>query len=397
MQTSWVQYFQQNSERLWKKDFPIWNLVLVVLTICFNLFSNGLFCVFVPWAMVIQVICLINIVTFTWLENTRFWQLNALICGISACVFFYWIMFLEEWLFFFPVPIWFLFLLIWRNLVHPVRKHIRAWYFMGITICVIASILFTILFSAAAKKVQHEEYDTSNPMTERILGMHFLYHTRACFFDGWRPPLHDPAMVIGMRLIGDKDPLEGMTLESRVALYHKIYPSRPVIARCACTIGSGYFDDILWKSIDFHPMKVYKQVSVYENYAVEWNNGRLSEQDFPMFFIDNTWNRIVVNMKEGSDTIVSGYAGSHFIEVSLVEFDGQQMYRLTCIDSISKQFLEIFVLQNGVQIITEPFDAKGSRYCKYWIAEKSINQMEAVEIFYPEIDIRDTVKLYRRE
>ena len=96
MQTSWAQYFQQNSERLWKKDFPIWNLVLVVLTICFNLFSNGLFCVFVPWAMVIQVICLINIVTFTWLENTRFWQLNALICGISACVFFYWIMFLEE-------------------------------------------------------------------------------------------------------------------------------------------------------------------------------------------------------------------------------------------------------------------------------------------------------------
>ena len=90
-------------------------------------------------------------------------------------------------------------------------------------------------------------------MTERILGMHFRYHTRICIFDGWRPPLHDPAMVIGMRLTGDKDPLDGMSLESRVVLYHTVYPSHPVKADCACSIESdnnGYFDDDLWKVLE---------------------------------------------------------------------------------------------------------------------------------------------------
>ena len=72
-------------------------------------------------------------------------------------------------------------------------------------------------------------------MTERILGMHFRYHTRICIFDGWRPPLHDPAMVIGMRLTGDKDPLDGMSLETRLQLYHEVYPSLPVKNHCACS------------------------------------------------------------------------------------------------------------------------------------------------------------------
>ena len=77
---------------------------------------------------------------------------------------------------------------------HPVREQSKPWYFAGIAVCVVFAIVSAILFSSAAKKVKNGEYDTKNPMTERILGMHFRYHTRICIYDGWRPPLHDPAM-----------------------------------------------------------------------------------------------------------------------------------------------------------------------------------------------------------
>lgn len=246
-------YVQQNRDKLWRNKFPKLNIVLICICIIFNIYHNGGFCVFVPWAMTVQIICFINIITFTWVENTRFWQLNALVCGISTGVFFYWIVFMGWAVVLFAAPVWFIFLLLWRNVIHPIRKYVRAWYFAGIILCVILAVNSTLLFSSAAQKVRMGKYDTKNPMTERILGMHFRYHTRICSYDGWRPPLHDPAMIIGMRLTGGKDPLEGMPLKNRVVLYHKVYPSHPVKARCACSIESmqyGYFDDELWEGIE---------------------------------------------------------------------------------------------------------------------------------------------------
>ncbi|MBQ7490607.1 MAG: hypothetical protein IJT51_08860 [Bacteroidales bacterium] len=251
-------FFQQLSdEKKWDRKFPIVNAILIAVSILINVTFNGGFCVFVPWAMILQIICFINIITFSWVERTRFWQVNALLCGISTGVYSYWVLFMEWGVVLFPVPIWFLFLLIWKNVLHPVRKAVRIWYFSGVTLCVAGAIVSALLFSDAAKKVQNGEYDTKNPMTERILGMHFRYHTRICPYDGWRPPLHDPAMVLGMRLTGDKDPLEGMTLERRLVLYHTVYPSNPVKADCACSTASkfgGYFEDDLWKVLDFNSM-----------------------------------------------------------------------------------------------------------------------------------------------
>ena len=270
--------------------------------------------------------------------------------------------------------------------------------------CVVFAIVSAILFSTAAQKIRRGEYNTKNPMTERILGMHFRYHTRICIFDGWRPPLHDPAMVIGMRLTGDNDPLEGMTLESRLLLYHEVYPSLPVKNHCACSLESaenGYFEDYLWKALDFKPMKVMKRVPVYRcgEYA-ESNNERLKDAGLPFSFISTEFNQIVVNLKDGSDTITSGSAGSYFDEISLVEFDGQPMYRLTCElirDPIKNKVMhwEVFILPNGIQFATDSFNTHGEY--TYWLASNSIDIMDSVEIFYPMIDVRDTVKIYRIE
>lgn len=422
-------FFQQLSDKkIWDRKFPIVNAILIAVSILINITFNGGFCVFVPWAMILQIICFINIITFSWVERTRFWQVNALLCGISTGVYAYWVLFMEWGVVLFPVPIWFLFLLIWKNVVHPVRKVVRIWYLGGIALCVAGAIVSALLFSDAAKKVQNGEYDTKNPMTERILGMHFRYHTRICPYDGWRPPLHDPAMVLGMRLTGDKDPLEGMTLESRVVLYHTVYPSHPVKADCACSTDSkwnGYFEDYLWEALYLNPMKVMKQVDIWHWESEILNNDRLADMGLPFSFTNASFNSVVVHfengsdtislaaiytterlvsihMENGSDTIFSEIDSSReinssaFDKIALVEFNGQRMYRLTCRVQQQPFFWEIFVLPNGTRYVTEPFNTRKS-WPTYWLASKSINHMDSVEIFYPTEDVRDTVKIHRME
>ncbi len=394
-------FLHNHSDKNWHYIVPVLDIILIAISIWLNTTYNGGFCVFVPWAMAVQIVCFVNLATFTWLEQTPLWRLNAFLCGISTGVFFYWVIFSEGWVLFFPISILFIFLLVWRNVKHPVRKQSKPWYFAGISVCVVFAIVSAILFSSAAKKVKNGEYDTKNPMIERILGMHFRYHTRICIYDGWRPPLHDPAMVIGMRLTGDKDPLEGMTLETRLQLYHEVYPSLPVKNHCACSKESKrhhYFDDYLWKALEFKPMKVMKMMSIWECESTDLNNERLSDVGFPFSFLDNSYDCVVVNLEEGTDTLDSGRPGSYFSDVAFVEFNGQLMYRLTStyLDRDSIIYWTSFVLPNGIRFTTEPFDTHGVNY-KYWFASESIHHMDSVEIFYPERDVRDTVKIYQIE
>ena len=144
-----------------------------------------------------------------------------------------------------------------------------------------------------------------------------------------------------------------------------------------------------------------KRVSFYRNEeSVEDNNERLTAAGLPFSFTDTEFNCIVFNLEGVTDTLTSGSAGSHFNEVSLVEFEGQPMYRLSCeviIDTVKliPVHWEVFVLPNGIQFTTDSFDTHGEY--TYWLASNSMNCMDSVEIFYPKIDVRDTVKIYRIE
>jgi hypothetical protein len=148
-------------------------------------------------------------------------------------------------------------------------------------------------------------------------------------------------------------------------------------------------------------MKVMKRVSVYQyGVSVEENNERLKAAGLPFSFTGTEFNRIVFDLEDVTDTLTSGSAGSYFDEVSLVEFEGQPMYRLTCeviINEVKHIPIrwELFVLPNGIQFTTDTFDIHGDY--TYWLASESINFMDSVEIFYPRIDVRDTVKIYRIE
>lgn len=84
-------------------------------------------------------------------------------------------------------------------------------------------------------------------MVERLAGAGFLYHTAPEFyFDGWRPPLHDPLLVICLNLFrppqlyGKAFPFP-LTLSSgvtwKVKLYQQLFPGRPVKLACLCNYG----------------------------------------------------------------------------------------------------------------------------------------------------------------
>ena len=108
-------------------------------------------------------------------------------------------------------------------------------------------------------------------MTERMLGMHFKYHTSFCSFDGWRPPLHDPLIVVAAWLnfsfIGNPSaktfrktlvlgypasPFIAMgpwQLKNRIAAYQLVFPGKPIQEACSCAEGysSYYLNDPLFK------------------------------------------------------------------------------------------------------------------------------------------------------
>jgi len=249
-------FFRRRDGAFWYRVVPVVNLILVALCVWGNSQTNAGFCRPVVWAAVLQAVSFLNIISFTWLERTRLRGVNGLLCGISTGVYAYWCLFLGGWVVLMPVPLWFLTLLVWRNAVHPVERNIRVWYLAGVLGCVLFAAGSGWLYHASCKAYERGQVPDGNPMTERIAGMHFLYHTRLCIYDGWRPPLHDPAMVLGMRLNGGRDPLCDLDLEERVALYQHMYPDRPVVMSCACCRESqrnGYHDDPLWKS--FHSTK----------------------------------------------------------------------------------------------------------------------------------------------
>lgn len=102
----------------------------------------------------------------------------------------------------------------------------------------------------AIEKAESSHYETIERtfMTEKIVGMHFKYHTRFCEYDGWRPPLHEPMLIMGLWLNGMNDPLK-MELKERLELYKKLFPNEPYKMNCSCAMEESkrYHNDPLFK------------------------------------------------------------------------------------------------------------------------------------------------------
>lgn len=236
---------------------------LISLLILFNSYFQA-FCIPTIWTIILLTICFINTVLYPILNNTKYTPLTSFINGISLFVFIYCVIFLEQMnlygLFMIIVglgivifiPHFFIVQLIWNNLIRPKKRTSRYFFSSAIVFCLITVIYVGQEYKKAIHSI--EKFRESNYtelkksfMTEKILGMHLIYHTRFCEFDGWRPPKHEPILVIGMWLNNRADPLNE-DLENRLELYKKFFPDKKYKFDCSCALQYRqlYHKDNIW-------------------------------------------------------------------------------------------------------------------------------------------------------
>jgi len=244
------------------KKLAIFNGILIAIIIALNSYMQA-FCIPTTWAIIVLTICFANTIVYPLIENSKWAPYSSFINGISLFVFIYCVIFLGEinfigLIFIFAalviyIPHFFVIQIIWKNLIKPKIKSSRHYFLAAIVLCIGIVIYVGIAYKQAIYQV--EEFKKSgytklekNFMTEKILGMHFIYHTRFCYYDGWRPPKHEPILVIGMWLNGRTDPLN-VDLKTRLELYKKFFPENKYKFNCSCAFSDRkyYHNDELWK------------------------------------------------------------------------------------------------------------------------------------------------------
>lgn len=237
------------------------NATLILLAVLANSLIQ-VFCVPTLWASLLLLVCFTNVVAYPVLmKQKRFTFLCAFLNGISVCIFIYCIIFLDFMnlyalflsLVFIGlmvlVPPFFVIQLLVTNLLKQKSRIIRISFLSGILAFMGVACVFSVQYKQAIEAVKESKrtgYQSLEKtfMTEKIVGMHFKYHTRVCEYDGWRPPLHEPALIIGRWFCDQPDPIN-LNIVERIALYKKFFPDEPVKVNCSCAMmyGDEYLED----------------------------------------------------------------------------------------------------------------------------------------------------------
>ena len=251
-------YFSNSS------NLAILNGVLLAIIIGLNIYFQA-FCIPTTWTIITLSICFTNTILYPLLEKTIIAPISSFINGISLFVFTYCAIFLEQMHLYglilslvgiglvIFIPHFFIAQLIWKNVIKPISKVSQYFFSSAVLVCVCIAIYIGHEYKKAIHSIEtfeetnYKELD-KNFMTEKIIGMHFIYHTRFCEFDGWRPPIHEPILVIGMWLNNRYDPLN-VDLKTRLDLYRKFFPENKFKFDCSCGIeySEDYINDNLWK------------------------------------------------------------------------------------------------------------------------------------------------------
>jgi len=247
------------------------NGVLIAIIVICNFLSQA-FCIPVPWAVVVIAICFTNTILYPILERTKLAPLTSFINGVSICLFLYCVIFIgAEWTFMaflfiivgigliIFIPHFFVFQLVLKNLINPAIKTSRYFCLSAIIICMGIVAYIGYDYKKAVDSIEkfkasgYKELD-KNFMTEKILGMHFIYHTEYCPYDGWRPPIHEPIMVIGKWFYGD--PLEFRSREDlrfRIKLYKEFFPDKKdKYENCIFMKNYLYYNDDIWNKKNYY-------------------------------------------------------------------------------------------------------------------------------------------------
>jgi hypothetical protein len=240
------------------------NAVFISIIICLNIVFQA-FCIPTTWALIVLVICFANTIAYPILQKTKLQPIISFINGVSCFTFLYCMLFLEQMniygiIFFFTgiglavyIPHFFIIQLLFANVFRPKYLSSRKYFLLAFTLCIVCVFLVDLQFKKALlcieqfKKSNYTKLQ-KNYMTEKILGMHFIYHTRFCEYDGWRPPKHEPILILGLWLNQRKDPLD-VDLKTRLHLYKTFFPENKYKFDCACALESqGVYDsDSIWE------------------------------------------------------------------------------------------------------------------------------------------------------
>lgn len=255
------------------KGLSIANTILLILVTLTNMLFQA-FCRPTTWATFFLIICFLNVALYPLItEKTKLFYISNFINGLSFGIFTYCIIFLGHINFlsifailFFGmglvtfIPYFFVIQLFYKSLFGYKNILTKVLFCLGILSFVLTALFFNYQYKTALvsidrfKKSNYTQLD-KNFMTEKILGMYFKYHTEICEYDGWRPPLHDPALVIGQWFNGRQDPLSPdgkswLDLSKRIQLYKKFFPDEKVKLSCSCAseYSSNYHNDPLFKT-----------------------------------------------------------------------------------------------------------------------------------------------------
>ncbi len=246
-------YFSKPKRLAW------FNFITLLVGILVNAMMQ-IYCIPTNWAGIVLIFSFTAVILYPIaFYHKKVLSLFSFVNGISFIIFVYCIIFLEHInLLGILLPLIYLphilaIQLIWNHLIKPKTKNIRLFFIIGIAVSISVFGLFGYQYKEAINHIEQlkmSNYSTLEKtfMTEKILGMHFIYHTRFCEYDGWRPPIHDPGLVIGLWLNQRTDPLENISLENRIQLYKKFYPNKKIKQDCSCAwqYSKNYHTDKLW-------------------------------------------------------------------------------------------------------------------------------------------------------
>ena len=230
-----------------KIHYLIMNIV-IILTCCYLNIFRQLFCIPVPWTLLILGLFCINFLIFPFInKKNKLFLFISIFVGLGFFIAIYIILFGREeyaifaicnliitliiWsiiLFFnkllknkvanalwfygaFSLAPYFLILqliIMYKSLLTTLQKRV---FILSSILVLIISLLLTFQMKRIFDRVNIAENPESelrllnknpinNYLTELILGAHWKYHTELSCYDGWRPPFHNPILVVSNKI-----------------------------------------------------------------------------------------------------------------------------------------------------------------------------------------------------
>lgn len=259
--------------------------IYTIAALIVNFYMLQVMCMPVWWAGVFIGLLLIAIHLYPYLNNIILRSITAFLLGVGIFISIYSILFLADpWANFLGYIAYIIgilamglgllpFLFVYY-LYHIYRYYkegiiiIKRTMIAGLLVPVVATSIYLVPFKRELqqfeqacsipdtvpryvinnKDMQYPELIEPNIYTEQFIGIGMKYHTKLEFtVDGWRPPMHDPLLNIGLWLYSDTYyPVPKL---NRIKYYKLFFPERSYKFNCPCSYmhdGMTYFDTEYW-------------------------------------------------------------------------------------------------------------------------------------------------------